>query len=99
TNQFILTTRRYSATDLERFAREPGTQILSLRVRDCFGDAGQVGVAICLERGSCVYLDTFLLSCRVIGRGIESALLAYVAEEARDRKSTRLNSSHVSISY
>jgi FkbH-like protein len=90
TNQFNLTTRRHSEADVERLARQPGSQVLALRVRDCFGDAGLVGVAICLQHGDAAYIDTFLLSCRVIGRGIETALLACLAAEARRRGAVRL---------
>lgn len=98
TNQFNLTTRRHSAADVETIAREPGSQVLALRAADCFGDAGVVGVAICRQRGNCAYIDTFLLSCRVIGRGMETALLAYLAAEARNRGALRLFGEYVATS-
>jgi len=83
TNQFNLTTRRHSATDVQRFAESPGGQALALRARDRFGDSGVVGIALChTQQGQC-HIDTFLLSCRVIGRGVESALLWYLAQQAQ----------------
>jgi len=83
TNQFNLTTRRHSAADVQRFAGGAGGQALALRVRDRFGDSGVVGVALCFTQQGRCYIDTFLLSCRVIGRGVESALLWHVARQAQ----------------
>ena len=82
TNQFNLTTRRHSAAEVERFATEPGGQAIAVRVRDRFGDAGVVGLALARQEGDRCRIDSLLLSCRVIGRGIESALLAHVAGHA-----------------
>jgi FkbH-like protein len=53
------------------------------RVKDCFGDNGLTALAIVRERPGASELDTFLLSCRVIGRGVETALLAFLCERAR----------------
>ena len=90
TNQFNLTTRRHSATEVEEIATAPGGQAVVVRVRDRFGDAGVVGLALALSRGDSCYIDSLLLSCRVIGRGIETALLAHIAEHARETGSKQL---------
>ena len=82
TNQFNLTTRRHSAAQVERFATELGGQAVAVRVRDRFGDAGVVGVALARQQGEDCWIDSLLLSCRVIGRGIETALLSYIARGA-----------------
>ena len=82
TNQFNLTTRRHSSTDVEAFAAAPGGQAVVVRVRDRFGDAGVVGLALARMEGKACFIDSFLLSCRVIGRGIETALLAHLAANA-----------------
>ncbi len=82
TNQFNLTTRRHSAGDVERMARLPGSQAWAVRVRDRFGDAGVVGVVLCTAQASDCVIDSFLLSCRVIGREIEAALLWLVGRHA-----------------
>jgi FkbH-like protein len=72
-------------------SRRKGWQILSIRVRDRFGDQGLVGVSITHdERDSCE-IDTFLLSCRVIGRTVETALLSALAKAASERACTRLS--------
>jgi FkbH-like protein len=91
TNQFNLTTRRYSEQQIGEIASRPGWQVLSLRVHDRYGDHGLVGVAITHDDGESRLIDTFLLSCRVIGRSVETALLAHLAETARakDLKSMR----------
>ena len=90
TNQFNLTTRRYSEAQIAEMAKKPGWNILSIRVRDRFGDHGLVGVAIVLDQGDQCEIDTFLLSCRIIGRTVETALLAYIAKGAVKRGCKRL---------
>jgi FkbH-like protein len=82
TNQFNLTTRRHSSTEVERFATAAGGQAVAVRVRDRFGDAGVVGLMLVSQEGDQCMIDSLLLSCRVIGRGIETALLSFVAERA-----------------
>jgi FkbH-like protein len=82
TNQFNLTTRRHSATEVEAFASKAGGQAVAVRVRDRFGDAGVVGLALARNKGDLCYIDSLLLSCRVIDRGIETALLAHLAQRA-----------------
>jgi FkbH-like protein len=95
TNQFNLTTRRHTADEVERFALRPGGQAIAVRVRDRFGDAGVVGLALAQTEGAVCRIDSLLLSCRVIGRGIESALLAYVAEEAVRAGACRLEGEYI----
>ncbi len=90
TNQFNLTTRRRSAAEVEQFAAEKGGQAVVVRVRDRFGDAGVVGLALARMHGDSCILDSLLLSCRVIGRGIETALLAHVCENALRAGAKRL---------
>jgi predicted enzyme involved in methoxymalonyl-ACP biosynthesis len=61
-----------------------------VRVRDRFGDAGVVGLALARNVGDSCYIDSLLLSCRVIGRGIETAILAHLAENALRDGATKL---------
>jgi len=90
TNQFNLTTRRYTEPQIAEMAKQPEWHIFSIRVRDRFGDHGLVGVAIAHDEGEQCEVDTFLLSCRVIGRTVETALLAHLAESAAQRGRKRL---------
>jgi FkbH-like protein len=90
TNQFNLTTRRYTEQELLQMSACKDWQILSLRARDRFGDQGLVGVSITHDHEDTCEIDTFLLSCRVIGRTIETAFLAALAKEASSRGRTHL---------
>jgi len=75
TNQFNLTTTRYSENDISSFRKSEQNEVVTLSVKDRFGEYGLVGVAIIEFKKNQATLDTFLLSCRVIGRGIEETLL------------------------
>jgi len=66
-------------------AKQPDWHIFSIKVRDRFGDHGLVGVAIAHDQGEQCEVDTFLLSCRVIGRTVETALLAHLAKALATR--------------
>jgi FkbH-like protein len=83
TNQFNVTTRRFSEQQVEDYARDPGNLVLALSSADRFGDNGLVGVAMMSVRGERAEIDNFLMSCRVIGRTIETAFLAALIEHAR----------------
>jgi len=90
TNQFNLTTRRYTEQQIAELAARLDWHIFSIRVKDRFGDHGLVGVAIVHDEGEQCEVDTFLLSCRVIGRTVETALLAHIARSATERGRLRL---------
>jgi FkbH-like protein len=90
TNQFNVTTRRYSEQQISAMADDPTCQVLSIRVKDRYCDNGLVGVAVTRDTGAVCTIDTFLLSCRVIGRGVEAAFLAHLAEQAHLRGKVRL---------
>jgi len=90
TNQFNVTTRRYSEAQIAEMSKQRSWNIFSIKVRDRFGDHGLVGVAITRDEGEQCEIDTFLLSCRVIGRTVETALLAHIAKSATDRGCRRL---------
>lgn len=90
TNQVNLTTRRYTEGDIHAFADSPGAAVYYLRLRDRVSDLGLVGVAIAKYHGEQTEIDSFLLSCRAIGRGAEEALLAHMLNVARARGCTRV---------
>jgi FkbH-like protein len=75
TNQFNLTTRRYSEGQIADFAASDDWDVMIMRSWDRFGDNGIVGVAILHHQRDICEIDTLLLSCRVIGRSLETALL------------------------
>ena len=80
TNQFNLTTRRYTESDLCAMICRGDWRLYSAQARDRIGDSGIIGAALIqLDKATATArLDTFLLSCRILGRGIESAFLASV---------------------
>lgn len=88
TNQFNLTTFRYTEADIASFLASEDNDVFVLRVQDRFGDMGIVGVCIASYEGTNVELGTFLLSCRALGRGIEQKFLEEVlhffAERGKD---------------
>jgi FkbH-like protein len=84
TNQFNLTTRRHTESDVRRFAAVDDHIVLMARVRDRFGDHGLVGAAILIQQDSLWIVDTLLLSCRVLGRGVETAVLSAIVAAARE---------------
>jgi FkbH-like protein len=85
TNQFNLTTRRYTEQQIAEMAARRNWRVWSLRVRDRYADNGLVALAIARVDGEVCEIDSFLMSCRVIGRTLETALLAHLAADARER--------------
>jgi FkbH-like protein len=77
TNQFNLTTHRYTETDIQNIS-EAGGLVYGLRVKDKFGDNGLTGLIIIKVDEQAANIDTFLLSCRILGKDIEYAFLTYV---------------------
>jgi FkbH-like protein len=75
TNQFNLTTNRYSEADIKAIVENPSADAISLRLMDRYGDLGIVGVCILFYEGDEALIDTFLLSCRALGRKVEDILL------------------------
>ncbi len=84
TNQFNLTTRRYASHEVDAVMADPRAVGLQLRLADRFGDNGIIAVVIgrLTEDGASLDLDTWLMSCRVLGRRVEEATLAIVVEVA-----------------
>lgn len=76
TNQFNLTTRRYAEDDIKRMLAD-GAQVWTLNVADKFGDYGLTGVLIIKDN----VIDTLLMSCRVLGKGIEMAFVNSVLNQ------------------
>jgi len=90
TNQFNLTTRRYTEEEVAAVIADPTCLTLQGRVTDIFGDNGIITALICRPAGADWEIDTWLMSCRVLGRRVESAVLAQLIEKARTRGIARL---------
>jgi FkbH-like protein len=96
TNQFNLTTRRYTEAEISRWVHDPDGLVAHFSLSDIFGDSGIVGVALIRGlSGSEPEFDTFLLSCRVIGRGAETAFLQAILGVLRTRAVARVRASFI----
>ena len=83
TNQFNLTTRRHTENDLRTILHDPTSFGLQLRLVDRFGDNGMIAVVLAKPHGREMLIDTWLMSCRVLGRQVEQATLNLIVAEAR----------------
>jgi FkbH-like protein len=90
-NQFNLTTRRYSELEVAELERNPAYFTLQARLLDTFGDNGIISVVVCRPRSKSVWeLDTWLMSCRVLGRRVEQMVLREILSHACARGITTL---------
>ncbi len=88
TNQFNLSNKKYDETDIHSLMSLSHYLVLTADVRDKFGDNGTCGMAIIQKKNTEWHLDSFLMSCRVLGRKIEESILAFILDHARrDQKS------------
>lgn len=85
TNQFNLTTKRYGEQQIAGFAAHQRCKIYALSASDRLGEYGLVGVAIVSQEAETCELDSFLMSCRAMGRGIETAFIAHIAADCARR--------------
>lgn len=86
TNQFNFTTVRRGEAELRALVKQSGYHVFKVTVKDRFGDYGLVGELIVTKNGERLIVDTFLLSCRVLGRGVEHAMLRGLAQFAIEQK-------------
>ena len=90
TNQFNLTTKRYTEADVLGMMGNEDAATLQLRLTDIHGDNGVIGLMVGYRKGNALELDTWLMSCRVLGRGVEDATLNLLAERAAEMGCSRL---------
>ena len=91
TNQFNLTTKRYQEEEIMRFSQDKKKIVGCARIEDKFGDYGITGAFVVSKDNPEEWVvDTFLLSCRVIGRGIEEGILDYIVNDAKKNNVKRL---------
>jgi FkbH-like protein len=81
-NQFNLTTRRYSETEITQMMKDPNHAVYSMVVSDKFGNAGLTGVVVMRYADGTALVDNFFMSCRVIGRGVEMSIWTRIATDA-----------------
>jgi FkbH-like protein len=89
-NQFNLTTRRYSEAEIATMQSSADVFTIQARLEDIFGDNGMISAVICRQAGQSWEVDTWIMSCRVLGRRVEEALLQYLVQQARLRGITEI---------
>jgi FkbH-like protein len=90
TNQFNVTTRRYTEQQIAAIEVSKDHYTLQVSMRDRFGDNGMIGVVICTRRAAEWEIDSWLMSCRVLNRGVEQAVCNRLVDDARCAGATRL---------
>jgi FkbH-like protein len=84
-NQYNLTTRRYTDPEVAEAENDPAVFTLQVRLADIFGDNGMISVVICRPAQAGVWeVDTWLMSCRVLGRKVENMVLREILRHARE---------------
>lgn len=94
TNQFNLTAKRYQVNEIQALIRS-GAAVYGLRYQDKFGDEGLIGAAIVIDHGEEAVLDTFLLSCRVLGRNVEFQFMELILNDLAQAGKTELSAGFV----
>ncbi len=94
-NQFNLTTRRYTEAEVAAAEADPARHAIQVRLADTFGDNGIISVVIANKVVEAWDIDTWLMSCRVLGRRVEEAVLAHLAGAARAAGATALTGRYI----
>lgn len=94
-NQFNLTTRRYGVAEVEALMADPDAAVWSLTVGDVFGSAGLTGAAVLRVDGGQAHVEAFFLSCRVLGRGVETSVWPAILADLRARGCTELHATYL----
>lgn len=90
-NQYNLSAARYSREELARMIALNEHEIFTLRVRDDFGDLGIVGAAALHYANDLVVIESFIFSCRAMGRGLEDQFLQYLLDHAAQRSISNIS--------
>jgi len=95
-NQFNLTTKRYTEPEVAAAEADPDCFTLQVRVADVFGDNGMISVVMCRKSAKDIWeIDTWLMSCRVIGRRVENSVLGEILDHAKRAGIRKLVGKHV----
>lgn len=96
TNQFNLTTKRYQEEEIQKFLESDKMVVGCAQVEDKFGDNGITGVFIIKKDTKKEWtIDTFLLSCRVMGRDVEKGILGYIINKARENNVEKIKAEFI----
>jgi len=98
TNQFNMTTRRYNLQEIKSMVSSDKYAVISCSAADRFGDYGIIGACIVYVDSGEALIDTFLLSCRALGRNIEKAFLYAVVRILREKGFKKIRSIYIKTS-
>lgn len=91
TNQFNLTTRRYSLEEIKEVSNDKNKVLVYGRLKDKFGDNGLITVVIGELKDKVLYLDLWLMSCRVLKRNMEEAMFDFLIEFCKENKISKIH--------
>jgi len=94
-NQFNLTTKRYDELQVKALEEDKSLFTLQVRLQDQLGDNGMISVIICKKNQKTWLIDTWLMSCRVLGRRVEEAVLQHIITHAAQEKAVSLIGSYI----
>ena len=89
-NQFNLTTKRYNEIEIKNFEENKKFHTSQIRLKDKLGDNGMISVIICQKNAKFWEIDTWLMSCRVLGRKVEIATLQNIIQNAKNEGADKL---------
>ena len=95
TNQFNLTTRRYTREQMQQIVEDAGKRVFLYQVTDAFGDNGIVAAAIVDTAGELPEITDLVMSCRVMGRNIENAVIDRIEEQMQEEGYTGLRGRYI----
>ena len=95
TNQFNLTTKRYTEAQIEAFMQSKDWEVYAVTVADKFGDSGLTAVCIVKNESGQVGIDTFLMSCRIMGRNIEKVILDYLVLRYKKQEISSIKATYI----
>ena len=84
TNQFNLSTKRYEIVEIKSFLEKNNSTVFSINVKDMFGKLGTTGLCIVIFEKNTAIIDTFLMSCRILGRKIEHSFMKEIFDRIID---------------
>lgn len=95
TNQFNLTTKRYTEADISQFVSSNSHDVIFMRLSDKVSDLGIIGASIISYEKDIAQIDTLLMSCRALGRGAETALLSTIVDLSKKRGAVKLSGEYI----
>jgi len=94
-NQFNLTTKRYNENQINTLINDNSWEVFSMSVSDKFGDSGITGVVLININDDIALIDSFFMSCRIIGRGIEFSIFNHIVKYLFDKGINKIKGSFI----